>query len=207
MTRFRSDGKVLAAGGRYGTVKLWDLSGNPGTWKNIGNDQTNLVTVVAGFRPSNVKGEQSTNDDEWCQGSVTSLEFVPNSTQMLAVGCQDGTIHLYDIEALKFGKQTDYIYPQLEVLQGPDKAVDILSYDTKKRLLYSTGATPYIDKWRVPTKSEFERRLDLQRDLRGLAQDAAKFTDMNKLNNRILETISKIRRSAQTPAKEGGAAQ
>jgi Novel STAND NTPase 1/WD domain, G-beta repeat len=179
--RFSSDGQLLAAGSRAGVVWLWDLTRNSPAWTD-GSDSRARV-VVSKWKEDQSSRSDDTGDegDSWCGGSVTSLEFVANQGRMLAVGCQNGTTHLYDIDKVKFGTETRQEFAQLEIFRGWRGGAKILHFDAATNLLYATGPSPYVDVWNIPPAASFKLHSQLQDQLIGLEKAAAHAKNADEL--------------------------
>jgi hypothetical protein len=190
--RFSSDGQLLAAGSRAGVVWLWDLSTNSPAWKD-GSDSRARV-VVSKWKPDQTPSSNDTGreGDYWCDGSVTSLEFVANQGRMLAVGCQNGTTHLYDIDKVTFGAETRQEFAQLEMFRGWRGGAKILHFDAATNLLYATGPSPYVDVWSIPPAAAFKLRSRLQDQLIGLENAAAHANNADELVGPIDAVIDNL---------------
>lgn len=80
---FSPDGKLLAAGGRDGRLRLWGLPDFPAVKR--------VQTIKLATRG--------------CHGSVGSITFLDGERPMLAFGCQESTVNLMDLAPLRAPEQ------------------------------------------------------------------------------------------------------
>jgi WD40 repeat protein len=178
-------GELLATGTRQGQITLWDLSGSPESWKT--KDFTNSYVSIA-------DSQSEDPNRRGCASSVTSLTFLKkDGWEMLAAGCQDGSIHMFDISRLKFGTLNAFTDSEVTpVLKGAIGSVTMLSFDSKNSRLYSTGDSRRIELWRVPSKAERITFDLLRTKLDALAKDAAVASDGRPMDDRISNLIQDI---------------
>ena len=91
-SQFSPDGTLLATGARDGTLTLWMVN----LTSSRGKGGPVVKVVVEGDEQ---RGDTAPEDSRGCQSGVTALTFLPGA--LLAAGCQNGTIHIYDLSDLK----------------------------------------------------------------------------------------------------------
>jgi len=123
---FAPDGKTLAAACRDKTVQLW----NPQT-----GELKKILTPDLSPRP--------TEDTEY---GTTSVAFSPDG-RILAAGCRDGSIHLWDTETLNFKKRLK--------TGGP---ISRISFSADGKTLAS-GHTDGLNTWDVET-GQLKKKLE-----------------------------------------------
>jgi hypothetical protein len=162
--------------------------------------------VVSKWKAEQDSSSNDTGDegDSWCDGSVTSLEFVANHGRMLAVGCQNGTTHLYDIDKVQFGAETSQEFAQLEMFRGGRGSTKILHFDAATNLLYATGPSPYVDVWSIPPAAEFNLHSYLREQLIGLektAKDARNAEELVGPIDGVIDNLCKLSKKSLDACK------
>jgi WD40 repeat protein len=183
--RFSPDGRLLAAGSLDGAVRLWDMSPESPVWKNGSSANAHIVISRWQDDDKSSKDDGGAPWDSWCKGSVASLEFVENQEHMLAVGCQNATTHLYNIERARFGAAYAQRFEQVEMFRGSPEGASILLFDPTTKLLYATGSSPYVDIWHIPTADEFWQRRQLRKKLADLEVKAKTAKTQDELTRPI----------------------
>jgi len=169
---FSPNGRFLAAGGVNGLVRLWDLSEDS--------------------RPS-LKSVQEMPVNIVCHRAVKAVAFSPGATGLMAVGCQDGDIHIYD---LLDRTPNGALLPQ-SVLEGQLTDVRFLAFDPDRRILFSAGARPGVEVWRIPTIEALARRESVRLRLFEFARIAgntvtdAKSTSNTQIAKTLLQDLAR----------------
>jgi len=169
---FSPNGRFLAAGGVNGLVRLWDL--------------------FEDSRPS-LKSVQEMAVNVVCHRAVKAIAFSPGATGLMAVGCQDGNIHIYDL----LGRTLGGILQPQSVLEGQLTDVRLLAFDPDRRILFSAGARPGVEVWRIPTVEALERRESVRLRLFEFAKIAgntvtdAKSTSNTQIAKTLLQDLAR----------------
>jgi WD40 repeat protein len=133
-----------------------------------------------------------------CGSSVTSLAFLAGDSSLLAAGCPDGKIILFDIAAPKFGEAADFKYSLRSTsLTGAIGSVSSLSFDSDRQLLYAGGNTSKIEVWRIPTVAQDKKLVAVRRDLENLIAAAANASDIKSLDEKIDGSIRDVCRTSE----------
>jgi WD40 repeat protein len=155
-----SDEGLLAVGYRNGQIKLWDMSRFP--------------------EPSSALSGQRVGE---CGGQANALAFSPGSSRLLAAGCEDGRIQIFDVLAKRL------------VGELPSNAdVRMLSFDRSRRRLFSAGKhNGEVEIWRIPKIETFGRRRQSQLQLNDFYSQTQSGTTQDRLRRSFREALAIFR--------------
>ena len=131
-----SPAHVLATSSHDGSVRLWDIAGEPaGAGKH-----TLLCDAYAG-----VPLLRASTDGPQTSGSPTAVAYRPVEGDVLAVGAQDGAVRLVDGETLEL---------RLELAGAGAHAIASVSWSADGSVLASADLGGALRLWKAPTREE-----------------------------------------------------
>jgi WD40 repeat protein len=163
---FSADGKTLAQAGDRGVV-CWDVAGGATTTVF----PTNGVTSSFALSPDGhrwaiadvthgpvqvwlylVPGQLGLTADHWDDGPAVAVAFSPDG-KFLSIGCSDGTVRLWDIDARK----------RAALLTGHTERVTVVAFSADGKSLATVSWDGTLRVWDLATSNE-RARLQAGRD-------------------------------------------
>ncbi len=179
-----------STGNKSGGVELWNVGRDPAQWNHV-----NALPRVR------IAGPESQNDShKGCGSRVASLAFVGNGSDMLTVGCPDGTVQVFDLSQLSFGPTARYGFERLQTLRGAIGSVTTQAFDSRTNTLYIAGAGRQIEVWTIPTAQSFRQRRHLAQELDNL-EKAAEVQSADALASNVQQVVHNICQALPTSSE------